>query len=410
MLLSRRTLTQITVAAGLMLISTAGYAQTWWNSDYAQRIPVTITNPAGGIQRTANQPAEVPLALTGGVRADFADIRVLFWNGTAWQERPRQVLLDSVDGETTNFRVVFRLASALADGATSTGQYFIYLGNPSPQNNVEDDVHDIYDHVVDCLDGTVGQPAAEWIALEGGTATVDVVNGIQSCVLRNTSTPSISHPRYIVAPGAMPNFLNAESHTQFTAMGGENEVAPLLRVPNSGDTSARGYGGGMGYVTDGFGSQQGLVSVINPTIDRGPDDLDGTLTPTNGANATGVIQNVLFRYEDQLLWGKKWSQAQAQPAWVRAEIDRAAYDPQPAHGGVPDPLYDQPGATGIASYNTNGIAVHFIAIRELITEATAGAVENNTAAGPFIQGTLSSSLGTLNPLTNACLLYTSRCV
>ncbi|HEY3265638.1 MAG TPA: carboxypeptidase regulatory-like domain-containing protein, partial [Armatimonadota bacterium] len=289
-------------------------------------------------------------------------------------------------------RVVFRLMSPLADGANSTGQYFLYYGDPSPLPPPSDPKN-VYDYTVDASAGTVGQPAADWTALRTGTATIDNAYGVKSIVLRNT-TGGVSHPEYIVNQGSMPKFKDVEMLARFVAPGGENEIAPLMRVIQ--DPNDANYGGAVGYVTDGFGSSQGFVSYVNPVVSQGPAII-GALV--DGANPTGIAENVLARYQGQILNGKKWMDSETQPTWLVANVDRTASTP--AHGTTNDPIYDQAGGTGIGSYSTQGIAVQYISMRELRTTSAAGAAATLTPTAIFVQGKVSSSVSAFNPLATA---------
>jgi hypothetical protein len=305
-------------------------------------------------------------------------------------------------------RVVFRLQQPIPAGGVSSGEYFVYYGNSSPAFNARRDVTKVFDHTVDFKSAAnvIGQPAPDWEVAEQPdqlTFNVEEVNGVKQGVLRRGT---VSHPRAIVKDGAMPKFLNVEILANMTPGGGENEMFPMVRTPqsltNSYPDPSRAYAGGYGYVSDGFGSQQGLVSVINPAVDRGPADFAG-LVP--GPNLTGQPYLTLFRAEGQLLSGKRWAVGSPEPLWTKFQVDRTAFDPQ--HLGVSDPIYDKPGGTGIGSYSSNFIAVEYIALRELRNLGVAAQpVETLNPAGPFIQGTVQSSSAAQNPLTTATVHIT----
>lgn len=576
----------LTLAGAALTLSGPARAQGWWNPDYTHRVPLTITNPAGGTQPTANITAEATIGVPTEARADAKDIRVVYWSGSAWQELDRQIfseaprysitenlnagktdyaslptgtklvlsgldngqaevtmpfnftygnvtsnkLLVGSDGqvfpggsasdpyfrpdspsaaagarliapyvsdfdttpggvwvdlqptqvtvrwevaasggsniiakfalilypnnsvrfvygspclqdttictwstveygvglgaagsskitEVTNVdmanhpditysgmesaapgaRIVFRLAAPLADGATSTGQYFLYYGNPSPTEPPAEPKN-IYDAYIDAGADAIGQPASQWESQEDNSTEVGTYLGKKVILLKKGT---VSHPRWIVKKGAMPNFLNAELFTQFAGLGGENEFAAILRCVNDPNNSYpdpnRAYSGGLAYASDGWGSQQGVCSYINPTVEREPADFG--LTTFYGKNDDGVVQNMLFRLDGTVLSGKKWSVVQTEPTGFVMSVDRATANPQ--HLGETDPLYDKPGGTGFASYNTNTTALFFTALRELLTNTTVQSVASNTPTGPWIQGTITSSNAALNPLTVA---------
>lgn len=67
----------LTLAGAALTLSGPARAQGWWNPDYTHRVPLTITNPAGGTQPTANITAEATIGVPTEARADAKDIRVV---------------------------------------------------------------------------------------------------------------------------------------------------------------------------------------------------------------------------------------------------------------------------------------------------------------------------------------------
>lgn len=323
-------------------------------------------------------------------RSDFNDVRALYWSGSAWQELDRQVLIDSA----AITRVVFRLVNPIAAGGNSTGQYFLYFANPSPQLNAPSSVYNIYDHVEDFLSSAnvVGSLAPNWVS--GATADTMTVVNVGGVKMGQIAGPD--HPRGVVKSSAMPAFLNAELYARFFPSGGEAECAPMVRAVGSATNGYadqnRAYTGGFGYVMDGFGSQEGPVSYVNSALNTGPADM-GVHGTYHGAG--GVFENSIVRITDTLS-GKFWKDLDPQPAWFDANI--ALTKNNPAHDGVPDPLWDQPGTVGMGTYS-NAPTIQFMAIREIRNlAAPLASIEAGPAFGPGLQGVISSSR--LGPLPN----------
>lgn len=407
----------------LTTVSISAHAQTWWNPDFTKRLPVTIAN-TGASATPSPTSAEVTLSpIPAEMRADWTDLQVLYWNGSSWKNLDRQVLLDTAPNPGATppvegvIRVVFRLEASIPAAGSSTGQYFLYYGNYSPARP-SSDIYKIYDHVVDFKSAAnvVGQPAPDWEPAEPtNTMTVTDISGVKHGVLRGT----VSHPRAIVKKGSMPDFLNAELYSrQLPFGGGEREMVPMLRAVN--DTTKYSslpdpelaHWGGYGYAVAGFGDQDGFVSLINPNeppYSRGPAPI-GPLVPKDGE--ANRVENVIARVDGQLLSGKRWSDLEPQPGWTQKEIDRTTNNPD---GRATDPVYDQPGGTGIAAYS-QAVAVEFIALRELRSlDVTPAAAEDGPAGGPYVQGTILSSRGnaplgdvavTISDGTNTYVIYT----
>ncbi|HEY3414938.1 MAG TPA: carboxypeptidase regulatory-like domain-containing protein [Armatimonadota bacterium] len=341
-------------------------------------------------------------------RSDGNDVRALYWSGSAWQELDRQVLSD-LPGLT---RVVFRLVNSIPAGGTSTGQYFLYLGNTSPQLNVPHSVYNIYDHVEDFLSAAnvVGSQAPNWVSNATGDATTVVLIGGKK--MGQISGPD--HARGVVLSSAMPGFLNAEEYAHVAPSGGECEVAPMIRAVGSTTNGYANpdlaYTGGFGYVMDGFGSQNGPVSYVNPKgvtpTNTGPADMGVHGPDYHGIG--GVFENFIIRCTGLdaatgALSGKVWKDGAPQPYW--GDLNIALNNNSPSHqSGVPDPLWNQPGTVGVGSYS-NSPTVDFIAIREIRNLSVPfGAPEVGPAFGPGLRGVISSSK--TGPLANLTFTIT----
>lgn len=331
-------------------------------------------------------------------RKDNADIRVQHWTGSAWEELDRQILNDSASVT----RIVFRLKNSIPAGGSSTGEYYIYFNNTSPVLDAPNNTYNIYDYVEDFSSAAnvVGQPAPDWVSsTPKDSMTVISVNGVKHGQMTTTG----DHTKFVVKSSAMPSFLNAELYARFFPTGGENECAPMIRAvgdPANGYSDPNfAYTGGYGYVIDGFGSQQGLVSYVNSSINTGPGivSVSGTYHGENG-----VYENVILRATDTLA-GKAWKDRDAQPYWFLSGV--ALNAGAPSHG-TPDPQWTLPGTVGMGSYSTNP-TILFMAIREIRNLGyTPAAAEVGPAGGPYIQGVISSTY--FGPLANLTFTITGN--
>lgn len=289
---------------------------------------------------------------------------------------------------TEAVRAVFRLQQSIPAGATSTGQYFIYYGNPSPSSAAARNLKRVFDTVVDFSSAAnvVGQPPPDWDLQAGNTMTVQDYQGGKVGVL-NLGTPD--HPRATVKATAMPAFLNPEILAHVAPDGrGHLEMAPMVRVvSNTADANFQGgYGYDVGSFAVGVGGSH-VVSYINPAINNSPADMGGVSDPQKA----DVYANVLFRVTGSpgLIRGKNWRDDQPEPAGPMLQVDRSQQHPM--HGATEDPPYTAAGTTGMAGYDQQ-IAVDYIALRELRGLAsTPAAAESFTSPGPFIQGTVLSA-------------------
>ncbi|MEO0997949.1 MAG: hypothetical protein AAFX58_10550, partial [Pseudomonadota bacterium] len=119
----------------ITFIAVAANAATsdWWDPAYAFRQNVVVqTGPnlpdkgyaAYTLRITGFDTAS--LIAAGEMRGDCRDLRVLFHDGAAWQERPRHVL--GCNGAATDIR--FQAGTALP-AAAGDDNYYLYYGNPA---------------------------------------------------------------------------------------------------------------------------------------------------------------------------------------------------------------------------------------------------------------------------------------
>ncbi|MEM7280550.1 MAG: hypothetical protein AAF438_02800 [Pseudomonadota bacterium] len=106
----------------------------WWDTNYPLRYNINVvTGPAspdkGYVAYTARIPSFNTAALisAGEMRADCADLRILFFDGTGWNELPRQVL----DCNTTSTDIRFALQANIA-ASSNDDNYYLYTDNNAP--------------------------------------------------------------------------------------------------------------------------------------------------------------------------------------------------------------------------------------------------------------------------------------
>jgi hypothetical protein len=368
----------------------------------------TVTPPpvgVGGLGAYAQMAYGVQVGLIGGgilhspvdnypTSATFSNHADILYTPTG-ATRPPEVV-----------RAVFRLQQPIPAGGTSTGQYFIYYANVSPDNPMRT-VKNVFDYIVDFTSAAnvVGAAAPDWDVQKGNTVTVTNYQGLKVGVLK---TGTQAHPRATVKTSAMPAFLNPEILAHVAPFGaGSLEMAPMARVIS--DPNDANFQGGYGYAVDAFGDPGGshIVSYINPNTfnDAGPADMGGVPDPQKA----DTFANILYRVtgDPGVIQGKNWRDDQTEPAGLMLQVDRSQRGP--SHGpapGTPDPVYNQPGTTGMGGYNQQ-VAIDYIALRELRgLVPTTAAAESFTSPGPFIQGTLTAA-GSGLPLSSGTVTITN---
>ncbi|MEO0574267.1 MAG: hypothetical protein AAF004_02305 [Pseudomonadota bacterium] len=128
-------LKRISALVAMMAASLNAYAITssWWDTDFVYRqnvaVQTGVNTPdrgyAGYTLRSIGLDTQA-LISTSQMRSDCNDLRVLFFDGAAWQELDRHVL----GCNTTQTDIRFASPIALA-GAATEDDFYVYYGNPS---------------------------------------------------------------------------------------------------------------------------------------------------------------------------------------------------------------------------------------------------------------------------------------
>ncbi|MBI5405101.1 MAG: family 43 glycosylhydrolase [Candidatus Kerfeldbacteria bacterium] len=96
----------------------------WWNANWQYRRQVTVTANSEALTtaHTVDMTYDLSsLVGAGQLQADFDDLRVVYWNGSANVVVP----VDVIDGDTYRFKI----QSAISAGNNNVN-YFLYYGNP----------------------------------------------------------------------------------------------------------------------------------------------------------------------------------------------------------------------------------------------------------------------------------------
>ncbi len=116
----------------LLLLLVSFEVNAWWNTNYSSRQQLLITTgataPDKGYQDYTVRLTglDTQALISGGqMQADCDDLRVVYYDGSNWNEVDRHVV--NCNSATTEIR--FMLQADIADSTTDSS-YFIYYGNP----------------------------------------------------------------------------------------------------------------------------------------------------------------------------------------------------------------------------------------------------------------------------------------
>ncbi len=135
------------------LIEWAG--PTWWDSAYLFRQRIDVETGAVGAPDAYTVSVDVDhqaLVDIEAARADGNDVRVVWWDGSAWVELDR-VLDDDAAWNQTDTTILFRTQTPIE--ADSIANYWLYFGNPTPAA-VLDDPENVFLLIEDFESGGLG--------------------------------------------------------------------------------------------------------------------------------------------------------------------------------------------------------------------------------------------------------------
>jgi len=119
------------LALGTLLIclfpaQTAEASQNWWDISYQFRRQITVMT---GINSPYNGYAGYTVEMTmntisPNIQDDGDDLRIVWWDGSDWQELDRHIIAPDTDSTTIRFRLQADIAASSSDD-----NYYIYYGN-----------------------------------------------------------------------------------------------------------------------------------------------------------------------------------------------------------------------------------------------------------------------------------------
>lgn len=147
---------------------------SWWNTDYAYRKGVTITNNAISVL-SANYTLSVTvdtasLISSGKLMPNGNDLRIAYNSGTSWVELDREV--DNINSPST--QIWFKIQAPISANS-SDNSYYIYYGNPnagSPPAN-ESNVYLWFDDFNRANEPDITTETAYQVKTGGGTWSIE---------------------------------------------------------------------------------------------------------------------------------------------------------------------------------------------------------------------------------------------
>ncbi|MFQ5908654.1 MAG: hypothetical protein ACE5JE_07515, partial [Thermoplasmata archaeon] len=116
-----------------------GGGASWWDTNYSLRQPINISAGASAIP--SNYPVKLTfnhsdLVTNGKSQTDGDDIRIVYWNGTAWNEVDR-ALGNGSSWDTASTTILFKTQASIAASGFDVDHYLYYnhSGAVSPPTN-----------------------------------------------------------------------------------------------------------------------------------------------------------------------------------------------------------------------------------------------------------------------------------
>ena len=245
----------------------AGAPAGWWNPAWPIRVPITITDASTAALGSGYQIGFADSASASAcppVSATDDDLRIVF--GTTELAR-------AIDAVTPQPWIWFKLAAPLAAGATSSNEYWVYCGNPSPPPPIGGAAQ-----VFDFYDGFATLDQSVWTVAN----TPTVSGGGLNCGANNTG---------IVAKSPTSTVNHAV------------DFAASAQTPTSaGQTWWGGYQNGTGDVQPWAIWYALMQDTIMPSSDAGMERNGTTVVLDTTFHIYGVESyadhSMMFRHED----------------------------------------------------------------------------------------------------------------
>ena len=252
----------------------AAPAGQWWDTNHTYRQALTVTTGASAPLNRYNGYTAMrslntsTLIGAGKLLASCDDLRVAWWNGSAWVELDRHI----VNCNTAATQVWFKLRADIGDSA-SDDNYYLYYGNPAagagPANK-----NNVYVYYDDFESYTLGSPPSGWVMIVGN-ATVENHAGSKALRMHAASNNTRINLRKDISPAERDILVEADCKID-TTVASNGYCGPGARWSGTTSANESGYMGEIRYSTDQSLAQKyvtgtwgGVGTAVNETVTRG---------------------------------------------------------------------------------------------------------------------------------------------
>ena len=252
----------------------AAPAGQWWDTNHTYRQALTVTTGASAPLNRYNGYTAMrslntsTLIGAGKLLASCDDLRVVWWNGSAWVELDRHI----VNCNTAATQVWFKLRADIGDSA-SDDNYYLYYGNPAagagPVNK-----NNVYVYYDDFESYTLGSPSSGWVMIVGN-ATVENHAGSKALRMHAASNNTRINLRKDISPAERDILVEADCKID-TTVASNGYCGPGARWSGTTSANESGYMGEIRYSTDQSLAQKyvtgtwgGVGTAVNETVTRG---------------------------------------------------------------------------------------------------------------------------------------------
>lgn len=252
----------------------AAPAGQWWDTNHIYRQTLTVTTGASAPLNRYNGYTAMrslntsTLVGAGKLLASCNDLRVVWWNGSAWVEIDRHI----VNCNTTTTQVWFKLQADIGDSA-SDDNYYLYYGNPAagagPVNK-----NNVYVYYDDFESYTLGSAPSGWVMI-AGNATVENHAGSKALRMHAASNNTRINLRKDISPAERDILVEADCKID-TTVTANGYCGPGTRWSGTTAANESGYMGEIRYSTDQSLAQKyvtgtwgGVGTAVNETVTRG---------------------------------------------------------------------------------------------------------------------------------------------
>lgn len=214
----------------------------WWNAGYSYRAKIYIYPGSDDVPNSFTQYLEINhylLVNSGKARSDGRDVRIVYWNGSSWQELDR--ILDPTfannNWHQNDTRLLFRLLYPI-DRSVIEDQYYLYYGNsssgtpPESENNVWRYYNDLNN--TSGLDRFGSQCLGSMGTQVGRLSFTSVGSANPGCGVYDSNAPSLSNVELLAdVEVSQDSNLNARTGVIFREQ--SNHSGYVVRIKPNGD-------------------------------------------------------------------------------------------------------------------------------------------------------------------------------